>query len=80
MLLPERSALPVLVEHKGARVFDLAVQIVVYASLLGPGRSDEITKLLIELLLGATLGFKLGYDGQRRHCDTLLSRNCWRAV
>ncbi len=56
MLLPERPALPVLVEHEGARFFERAVQVVVYAPLLGPGRLNEIAKLLIELLLVATLG------------------------
>src|SRR3712207_4688679 len=64
VLLPERATLPVLVEHEGARLFERTVQVVVYAPLLGPGRPDEIAKLLIELLLGATLGFELGYDRQ----------------
>ncbi len=80
MLFPERPTLPVLVEHEGARVFDRAVQVVVYAPVLGPGRPEEIAKLLIEILLGATLGFKLGYNGQRRDRDTLLSLDCQRVL
>ncbi len=80
MLFPERPTLPVLVEYEGARVFDRAVQVVVYAPVLGPGRPEEIAKLLIEILLGATLGFKLGYNGQRRDRDTLLSLDCQRVL
>jgi hypothetical protein len=46
-----------------------------HSPLLGPGRLNELAKLFMELLLGATLGFQLGYDGQRRQRDTLLSPN-----